>query len=107
MFALPVALLTSKETLVTPESDLNLIQTTLTDVIAMIDRVLVYVRRVLSGEIEGDKTVGKLLLDTLSTSTKSFEKGFNAHLQDTLMMNYLANLLRSQVELSSRMALVS
>jgi translation initiation factor 3 subunit F len=72
----------------------------------MIDRVLVYVRKVLSGEVEGDKAVGKLLLDALSTSTKGFEKGFNVHLQDTLMMNYLANLLRSQVELSSRMALV-
>lgn len=73
----------------------------------MIDRVLVYVRRVLSGEIEGDKTVGKLLLSALNTSTKGIEKGFNARLQDSLMMNYLANLLRSQVELSSRMALVA
>jgi translation initiation factor 3 subunit F len=107
MLALLVALLTSKDSQVTPESDLNLIQATLTDVLSMIDRVLTYVRRVLSGEIVGDKTVGKLLLDALSTSTKGFEKGFNAHLQDTLMMNYLANLLRSQVELSSRMALVS
>lgn len=73
----------------------------------MIDRVLTYVRRVLDGEIEGDKSVGKSLLDALNTSTKGFEQGFNAHLQDTLMMNYLANLLRSQVELSSRMAMVS
>jgi translation initiation factor 3 subunit F len=102
-----VALLTSKESPIMPESDLKLIHSTLTDVISMVDRVLVYVRRVLSGEIEGDKTVGKLLLDALNTSTKGIEKGFNAHLQDTLMMNYLGNLLRSQVELSSRMALVS
>jgi len=102
-----LALLTSKESPITPESDLDLIHSTITDVLSMIDRVLAYVRRVLSGEIEGDRSVGKLLLDALSTSTKGIEKGFNAHLQDTLMMNYLANLLRSQVELSSRMTLVS
>lgn len=102
-----LTLLTSSESPITPQSDLSLIQSTLTDVLSMIDRVLAYVRRVLDGEIEGDKAVGKILLDALNTSTKGFEKGFNAHLQDTLMMNYLANLLRSQVELSSRMALIT
>ena len=73
----------------------------------MLDRVLTYVRSVLAGEVEGDVALGKYLLDTLNTSTKGFEKGFNTHLQDTLMMSYLANLVRSQVEVSSRLALVT
>jgi translation initiation factor 3 subunit F len=48
----------------------------------MIDRVLVYVRSVLSGEVEGDPAIGRYLMDTLGTSTEGLEKGgFNANLQ--------------------------
>jgi len=75
----------------------------------MLDRVLAYVRSVLSGEHEGDSAVGRYLMDTLGASTdvEDEEKsGFNAKLQDTLMVSYLANLVRSQVEVSSRLALV-
>lgn len=48
----------------------------------MLDRVLSYVRSVLSGEVKGDPAVGRYLMDTLGASTDDLEKGgFNASLQ--------------------------
>lgn len=73
----------------------------------MIDRVLVYVRSVLNGEIEGDKAVGRYLMDALGGGSESELTGFNTTLQDTLMVSYLANLVRSQAEVSARLALVT
>lgn len=98
----------------------------------MIDRVLTYVRGVVAGEIKGDAAVGRYLLDTLSTSTEGLDKtGFASSLQvrlllvimnvdvmlmvhfslfteqDTLMVSYLANLVRAQAEVSARLQLVS
>lgn len=105
-------------------------ESTLQSTIAMIDRVLGYVRQVLSGEVEGNEKIGKYLLDALSESSGAegqLESSFNAHLQvisifsvplrtwtnlpifvqDTLMVSYLASLVRSQVEVSTRLALVA
>lgn len=96
----------------------------------MLERVLVYVRSVLAGEAEGNVAVGRYLMDTLSASTPALDKGrleqlFNSHLQvrfwcmewkylglkkyvqDTLMMSYLGNLVRSQVEVAARLTLLS
>lgn len=48
----------------------------------MLDRVLTYVRAVLSGEKKGDPAVGRYLMDTLGASTDDLEKGgFNTSLQ--------------------------
>ena len=76
-----------------------------------------------TGEVKGDAAVGRYLMDALGPSTEDLERGeFNSHLQvrmsqqvrepiltsaqDTLMVSYLANLVRSQAEVSSRLALV-
>ncbi|KAF8524703.1 Mov34-domain-containing protein [Hysterangium stoloniferum] len=102
----------SSSSTVSLESDLATLEASLQQVADMVERVLAYVRSVISGEINGDIAVGRYLMDTLSVSSAGIEKGkleglFNAHLQDTLMVSYLANLVRSQVEVSSRLALVS
>ena len=101
----------------------------------MVDRVQTYIQSVLAGETEGDVSVGRYLLETLSTATDGLESGrlenlFNSHLQvcrvslnaymredegvlmrwglqDTLMISYLANLVRSQAEVSTRLTLVT
>lgn len=108
-----------------PISDLEALEQSIKSVTAMLDRVLAYVRSVLAGEVQGDPAVGRYLLDTFAASTDDLEKGgFNASLQvtlshvilvyigskmactqDTLMVSYLANLVRSQAEISSRLAL--
>jgi len=91
-----------------PISDLEALEQSIKSVTAMLDRVLSYVRSVLAGEVQGDPAVGKYLLDTFAASTDNLEKGgFNANLQDTLMVSYLANLVRSQAEISSRLALAA
>ncbi|KAF8580610.1 Mov34-domain-containing protein [Ramaria rubella] len=110
-----IDILTQASNLSSPVSlgnDLAALEASLQQVADMVDRVLSYVRSVLTGEVEGDVAVGRYLMDTLSVTTAGIEKGkleglFNAHLQDTLMISYLANLVRSQVEVSSRLALVS
>jgi len=93
-----------------PTTDLEILERSIETVSAMLDRVLAYVRGVLSGEKKGDPAVGRYLMDTLGAGigTGDLEKGgFNASLQDTLMVSYLANLVRSQAEVSSRLALAT
>ena len=65
-----------------PVSDLEIIERALLSVSDMLERVLTYVRAVLSGEKNGDPAIGRYLMDTLGASTDDLEKsGFNASLQ--------------------------
>ncbi|KAF8338744.1 Mov34-domain-containing protein [Cantharellus anzutake] len=104
---------TASQTVLPVSHDFETMEASLKSVIGMIDRVLVYVRQVIKGEVEGNEQIGKYLLDALrETEGVSLNKGqldghFHAHLQDTLMVSYLANLIRSQVEVSTRLALVT
>lgn len=111
-----------------PISDLELIERAVLDVADMMDRVLAYVRDVLSGQKKGDPAIGRYLMNALGASTDGLEKGaFNSSLQvwalyfnpcsltlytddllqGTLMISYLANLVRLQAEVSSRLALAA
>ncbi|EMD41061.1 hypothetical protein CERSUDRAFT_149703 [Gelatoporia subvermispora B] len=91
-----------------PVNDLEVLERSLKSVSEMLDRVLSYVQSVLSGEVKGDAAVGRYLMDTLGSTTEDLEKGgFNSALQDTLMVSYLASLVRSQAEVSARLALVT
>lgn len=65
-----------------PTTDLEILERSILSVSLMLDRVLAYVRSVLSGETKGDPTVGRYLMDTLGASTGDLEKtGFNSSLQ--------------------------
>lgn len=92
-----------------PIPDLEVLETAVQNVSSMLDRVLAYVQSVLRGEIKGDPAIGRYLMDTLGTSVGVGEEvgGFNGSLQDTLMVSYLANLVRSQAEVSARLALTT
>ncbi|KAJ7752778.1 JAB1/Mov34/MPN/PAD-1 ubiquitin protease-domain-containing protein [Mycena maculata] len=103
--------LSPNSTTAQPVTSIANLDTALNTVMQMLERVLAYVRQVLAGEVEGDKALGRYLMDTLGVAAIG-EKGgedmaFNASLQDTLMISYLANLVRSQAEVSSRLALVT
>lgn len=93
-------------------TELDILEKSIKDIIAMIDRVLAYVQSVTSGEIAGDERIGRKLLDSLGSSVEGLERDsmeslFTAHLQDTLMVSYLSNLVRSQAEISSRLVLLT
>ncbi|KAI0050555.1 Mov34-domain-containing protein [Auriscalpium vulgare] len=91
-----------------PTTDLSLLESTLESVLAMLDRVLAYVQAVVAGDKPGDAAIGRYLMDAFGAGTEELEKGgFASSLQDTLMMSYLANLVRAQAEVSARLALVT
>ncbi|KAI0057589.1 Mov34-domain-containing protein [Artomyces pyxidatus] len=91
-----------------PATDLALLEATLQAVVDMLDRVLAYVQAVVAGTRPGDAAIGRYLMDAFGAGTEELEKGgFASSLQDTLMMSYLANLVRAQAEVSARLALVT
>jgi translation initiation factor 3 subunit F len=67
-------------------TDLQKLGASLHEVLSMIDRVQAYIQPVLAGETEGDISIGRYLLETLSIATDGLESGrleglFNSHLQ--------------------------
>ena len=80
-----------------PISDLSKLESSLQTVVAMLDRVLSYVRAVLAGEKKGDAAVGRYLMDTFGTGTEELEKGgFANSLQvGALFTNYFRLLIFS------------
>ena len=117
--------LSSSSSLSNTSTDLEVLERSIEQVSEMLDRVLTYVRSVIAGKTKGDPAIGRYLLDTFSTSTDGLDQGsFATSLQvrfrassvdfvltvasqDTLMVSYLANLIRSQAEVSSRLQLVT
>jgi translation initiation factor 3 subunit F len=112
------------------ESPLATLYGLLTKVNIMLEQVLDYVKAVNKGERVGDERVGRALLETVGVvpvvassssssspssasgdttkgDVKSFEEDFNAHLADVLMVSYLANVLKTQTEISSRLNLLA
>jgi translation initiation factor 3 subunit F len=77
------------QTTTQPITDIEALEKSIQTIISMLDRVLAYVRSVLSGEINGDPAVGRYLMDTFGASTDGLEKGgFNASLQVRYRQNY-------------------
>lgn len=100
-------------------SPLSAYRQLLAQVSLMLDQVLEYVNAVASGSRQGDERVGRALLDTIGVvaapkqqiktqdkSVKPVEEEFHAHLADMLMVSYLAQVVRTSAEVSSRLSLV-
>lgn len=60
------------------------------------------------GETPGSTAIGKFLMNTLALAPKvaaaDVERMFNTHIQDVLLISYLANTIRTQIDLSNRLA---
>ena len=99
--------LDSPDNTITLTSDLEHVASSVDGLRQKLDQVGGYVDQVLSGSVEGDKKIGRYLLDTVSAipklDTEEFEKMFNNSLQDLLMVVYLANLTRTQVLLAEKL----
>lgn len=90
-------------------TDVENLEQSLVSTIDMLDTVSKYVDGVLDEEIENPSTaLGQFLLNTLALAPKvdpsEIERNFNEHVQDVLTVSYLANMVRTQMDLSNRLA---
>lgn len=76
--------------------------------VELLDRVSGFVSEILDEEREPNNALGQYLMSALSLAPKvdaaSIEHDFNNHIQDVLMVSYLANSIRTQIDLSQRLA---
>eukprot|EP00824_Muranothrix_gubernata_P000355 TRINITY_DN10412_c0_g1_i1.p1 TRINITY_DN10412_c0_g1~~TRINITY_DN10412_c0_g1_i1.p1 ORF type:complete len:288 (+),score=58.22 TRINITY_DN10412_c0_g1_i1:141-1004(+) len=88
-------------------TDLESLEHALRNVLENIEVVSKYVDKVVTGEIVGDKGIGRFLADTVACMPKldpeSFDKAFNSSLQDMLLVAYLSNLARAQLAIMERL----
>jgi len=88
-------------------SDLANLQGSVAKLLEHINSVLTYVEKVRDGEIKGDNTIGRFLAKCVSVLPKfdpeSIDKIFNNHVQDLLMVVYLANLTRTQLTIAEKL----
>lgn len=76
--------------------------------IDLLERVSEYVSSVLDEEREPNNALGQFLMNALSIAPKvdlaDIERDFNNHIQDILVVSYLTNTIRTQIDLSQRLA---
>ncbi|PVU92879.1 hypothetical protein BB561_003568 [Smittium simulii] len=88
-------------------SDIEQLEEAIKSLIEMIERVSAYVQKVIAGETQPDNLVGNYLIDMLASVPKidaeTFDSLFQSHLQNLLMVIYLSNLTRAQVNIANRL----
>ncbi|KAJ1912490.1 hypothetical protein H4219_005581 [Mycoemilia scoparia] len=88
-------------------TDIEKFEASIEELIQMLDRVSKYVQSVCDGKVDPDNAVGRYLSDTLSCIPKvdpdNLDALFQSHLQDLLMIVYLSNLTRVQLNISDRL----
>ena len=89
-------------------SDIEGLAGALGTVSGLLERVSGYVGEVLDEERDGNQALGQYLMNALSLAPKvdnaAIEHDFNNHIQDVLMVSYLANTIRTQIDLAQRLA---
>ncbi|KAG9246286.1 hypothetical protein BJ878DRAFT_297012 [Calycina marina] len=89
-------------------SDIEGLECAIDHTIDLLERVSEYVNMVLDEEREPSNALGQFLMNALSLAPKvdvaDIERDFNNHVQDVLVISYLANTIRTQIELSQRLA---
>ncbi|KAJ5145549.1 Eukaryotic translation initiation factor 3 subunit EifCf [Penicillium bovifimosum] len=89
-------------------SDIESLERAVEEVLSMVDRVARYVESVIDEETPASTAMGQFLLNALALAPKvepaDIERDFNNHIQDVLVVSYLANTVRTQMELSTRLA---
>ncbi|RKU46682.1 hypothetical protein DL546_008577 [Coniochaeta pulveracea] len=89
-------------------TDIDALARALENVTGLLDRVSNYTSEVLDEERDGNTALGQHLMNALSLAPKvdpeAVEADFNNHIQDVLMVSYLANTIRTQIDLAQRLA---
>ncbi|KAI9474871.1 maintenance of mitochondrial structure and function-domain-containing protein [Zychaea mexicana] len=90
-------------------SDMDHLEVAVGKLQEMLQRISEYVDSVVDGKEKPNNAIGRYIMDTVSVVPKvdsaSFEKMFNSHLQDLLMVVYLANMTRTQLSVAERLNL--
>ncbi|KAJ9142245.1 Mov34-domain-containing protein [Coniochaeta hoffmannii] len=88
-------------------SDIESLARAMETVSGLLERVSGYVGEVLDEERDGNHALGQHLMNALSLAPKvdsvAVEHDFNNHIQDVLMVSYLANTIRTQIDLAQRL----
>ena len=97
------------ETRVAPViTDIEGLERSIDQTVDLLERVSEYVSNVLDEEREPSNALGQYLMNSLSLAPKvdpqDIERDFNNHIQDVLVVSYLANTIRTQIDLSQRLA---
>ncbi|KAF2864217.1 eukaryotic translation initiation factor 3 subunit F [Piedraia hortae CBS 480.64] len=89
-------------------TDLDALEGAVEHQLDLLERASNYVSNVLDEEVEPSAAIGQYLLNTLSLTPKvdpeAIERDMNHHAQDVLMVAYLANTIKTQIDLSNRLA---
>jgi len=89
-------------------SDIEALGHSVTTTVDLLDRVSDFVSSVLDEDREPNIALGQYLLNSLSlvprVDSAGIEHDFNNHIQDVLMVSYLANTIRTQIDLAQRLA---
>ncbi|KAH3681349.1 hypothetical protein WICPIJ_007702 [Wickerhamomyces pijperi] len=75
----------------------------------LIQSTIEYIESIEKGEVQANEEFGKFLLANLknnvdSVNLEDLEKTFNSHIQDVLMIEYLTSSIKTQLDLSSKLA---
>lgn len=96
---------------VEPMADLAKISEGITKLELLLDAVIQYVDEVLNGRQVPDNAVGRKILDLVNSVPKmspvEFEKMVNSNMKDLLMVIYLTQLTKTQLQLHEKLTAVS
>jgi len=101
----------TKLRVVEPTTDLTRVSEGIAQLEIMLNDVIKYVEGVLKGEKAPDNAVGRKLLDLVNSVPKmspdEFEKMVNSNMKDLLMVIYLTQLTKTQLQLHEKLTSVS
>ncbi|KAI8344365.1 maintenance of mitochondrial structure and function-domain-containing protein [Chlamydoabsidia padenii] len=91
-------------------SDMDHLEVAIVQLQDLLDKISKYVDNVVDGKTQPNNSIGRYIMDTVSVVPKIdgvvFEKMFNSHLQDLLMVVYLANMTRTQLSVAEKLHLL-
>jgi len=96
---------------VEPMPDLTKVSEAASKQEAMLDTLIKYIEAVIDGSEVADNSVGRTLWDLVQSvpkmDTVTFEKMLNSNLRDLLMVIYLSQLTKTQLQLNEKLSMVS
>ena len=98
---------TEDDELALVSSDAFALERSMERLLAMLETSSEFVDRVVAGETPADEKLGRYIADALAVVPRIrpevFDKIFNGQLQDLLMVSYLSNLTKTQLDIATKL----